>query len=371
MRLNWLRALLPQALTAYTAETPTGNALAALAIKSETGNYTYDSTRPALDLLKGTVAACINARASERGVLKFIVRENGQVTTRTRALANVLDTPNPVQSRVDFMECLSQFHDACGNATIYVVNGDGGLPAEWWIIPSFFVEPLFDNASDPVPAAYRWADGRVIAEDRSLIWIRNNSIKTAPYTGRGFLADQLDSAILYDLVVKGQKNWFYNGGAPNVAITAPKGTTMTLPEITAMQKLWHDKYNPATGSSNIGVLPDGMTVTNFGPAELNFQASKDELRDSIREALQTPKIILGDTDNVNHNNGQTALAMFERLVVLRWGQKVAAALQHYAKQHIGHGLTVEIDPEVTAGFTQLPASNTPTVEREFPFPAQN
>jgi hypothetical protein len=222
-----------------------------------------------------------------------------------------------------------------------------------WVIPSFYVVALFDDPADPVPSAYRWQDGRVIAETQNLCFIRQNSVKTAPYTGRGFLGECIDTAILYDTVVRSQKNWFASGGAPNIALVQPVGSILTAQQIADMQMMWNQKYNTATGTSNIAVLPDGVKPESFGPQEMNFNASKEELRDAIREYLQTPKIILGDTDNVNLNNGQTALAIFDRTVILRWAQKVASALQMYFQREYGNNFRVEVDKNVVAGLTQL------------------
>jgi hypothetical protein len=86
---------------------------------------------------------------------------------------------------------------------------------------------------------------------------------------------------------------------------------------------------------------------------MNFNTSKEELRDAIREYLQTPKIILGDTDNVNLNNGQTALAIFDRTVVLRWAQKTASALQAYFQREFGNKITVKVHKDVVTGLSQL------------------
>lgn len=345
---KWINNWLGSSVTATSATTPTGNEFAALATKSNTTNYAFHDSKSALELVKGTVTACLNAVASERGVLRFVCSDSD--------IQKVLDRPNQFQSRTDFMEMASLFHDATGEAVIFFVRVDGVIK-EAYVIPSFFVTPIFAEASDVTPAGYRWADGRVITEVANLCFIRNNSLKTAPYTGSGFLDDQYDSALLYDLVVRSQKNFFYTGGAPNVALTMKEGTAYTSDQIESIQKMWSDKFNPATGTTNIAVLPPGVEVKNFSTTELNFPASKNELRDEIREAFQVPKIILGDTDNVNHNNGQTALAMFERIKILRWGQKAADALQCYLQREVHSSITVTIDEQVIKTFTQLPTQN--------------
>ncbi len=342
-----------QSVTPAVGNAPTGNTLAALAIKADTLRYPFESSKSEVDYIQGTVAACLNARASERGVIKFIVREDGQETLTSKQLERVLNKPNPVQSRVDFMETCSHFHDCTGQAVLYFIRGDANLPAEIWVLPSFYVVALFEDAANPIPTSYRWADGRVITETENLCFVRQNSVKTAPYTGRGFLGDMIDNAILYDYVVSGQKNWFVSGGAPNVALVQPQGSILTSEQIGDMQKMWHDRYNPATGTSNIAVLPDGVKPENFGPQELNFNVSKDEIRDAIRESLQVPKIILGDTDDVNLNNGSTAMAIFDRTVVMRWGEKFANALECYFQENVNAKITVEIDPKVKDKFFEL------------------
>lgn len=325
-----------------------------MAIKSSTLPAAYSNSRPDTAFIQGTIATCLLARSQERGVLRFIVRERGLETTRSKKIQKVFDHPNPLQSRVEFNEQCSQFHDATGNAIILFIEGSDKLPIEMWCLPSFFVEALFEKTEDVVPHAYRWADGRVIADNKDLCFIRRTSVKTAPYVGLGYLTDQQMEMYLYDAIIKSQLNFFRVGGAPNVALVQPKDSMLTTEQVADIQAMWNAKYNPVDGISNIAVLPDGVEPKNFGPQEINYNASKAEVRDSIREGFQTPKIILGDTDNVNHNNGQTALAMFERLVVLRYGQKKANALEHYLQKAYGDHFTVTIDPQVSAGFTMLP-----------------
>lgn len=342
-----------QSVTASTTTTPQGSDLAALGIKTNTLNAPFEDTKSEVEYIQGTISACLNARAQERAALKFVVLQRGKPTATAKQLQRVLDFPNPVQSRVDFLESLSQFHDATGNGMIYFVLGDASLPAEMWILPTYYVVALFNEANDPVPTAYRLADGRVIASIENLCFIRQNSVKTAPYTGRGLLGDMINSAVLYDLVNRSQVNWFQMGGAPNIALVQPQGSILTEDQIAAIQKTWNDKYNTANGTSNIAVLPDGVKPENFGPQEMGFTKSKEEIRDAIREYLQTPKIILGDTDNVNLNNGQTALAIFDRTIVLRWGEKCASAFEHFFNREYGSGFTVTLDQGVAGSFAQI------------------
>src|SRR5271170_1278750 len=342
-----------QSVTQSTANAPQGSAGVALAIKTNTLNAPFESTKEDVDYIQGTITACLNARAQERGAIKFKVTQHGSANGMTaKMLQRVLDHPNPVQSRVDLLETCSHFHDTTGDAILYFVKGDGNLPAEVWCLPSFYCVALFDDPADPVPTGYRWADGRVILDTTALCFIRQNSVKTAPYTGSGMLSEMINTAMLYDFVTQGQKNWFLKGGAPNVALVQPQGSLLTSQQILDMQAMWANKYNGYNGTSNVAVLPDGVKPEHFGPAEMNFNASKEEIRDAIREFMQTPKIILGDTDNVNLNNGQTALAIFDRTIILRWAEKFCSALEHFFEQ-FGNNIKVELDPLFLRGMQQI------------------
>ena len=80
---------------------------------------------------------------------------------------------------------------------------------------------------------------------------------------------------------------------------------------------WESKYASPSNAGRIGLLPDGgeVQLLGSGAKELDFERSKSELRDAIREAFRVPKIVIGDTEQVNLANADTSYMVFLRDVV--------------------------------------------------------
>lgn len=310
------------------------------------------------ELIQGIVADCINIRASERTVLRFVVtvydRTDHPIAVQ---LQNMMDCPNPIQSSIDFIESASQSYDANGTAWIMLIADDKGIPCEQYVMPSNYVVPRFDASDAVIPIGYQWKDGRATVAPEDLVIIRRNSIKTEPYQGQGVTSDSKKTLNLLNSILLAQQNYFINGGAPNVAMMLPEGADLSPQAILLYQQMWNQKYNPTNQTTNIAILPGGATIKDFGTSEVDYNGTKESVKYDILQHFQTPLMMLGDVGDANFNNGQVAVAIFERSVVLRFGQKMAAAYQMRFRRNIGPMIKVIVDPEVIDSFTALSPMN--------------
>jgi HK97 family phage portal protein len=321
--------------------------------------HQYEGDEGLQELIQGTVSDCLTVRATERGQLKFIVKVGGSVDNEIAImLQSLLDNPNVVQPQDEFIEMASNHFDANGNVFIQLIYDDEGMPCEQWIMPSNYVAPRFDSPENPVPLGYQWKDGRAIVTPDQLVIMRKSNIKTSPYKGRGVLLESSSDIKLLNLINRSQENFFNRGGAPNVAIEIDsQDGDMSQESVQLWQDRWNQRYNGPQGTTNIAFIPAGAKVQNFGAQEMNYNASKQDIQNDICQHFQVPYMMLGDVGDANFNNGQVAVALFERNVVLRFGQKMASAYQFRFKANVHPLVTVEVDPKVIESFTQLSPIN--------------
>lgn len=318
--------------------------------------HSYDSTLSKRELIQSTAAVCLQARASERSVLRFDVREFAKETELSMAIADVLDNINDMQDRVEFYSLCSQMYDAEGNCAIMLVDDDKGIVKSQYLMPSAFFVPRFESTDNPIPIAWAWADSRAIVDPKDLVLLRRPSLLNGPYKGRGVLEDDELNLKLLDAVMRSQTSYYANGGAPNMGLEFPIGVGVGTDAAKTYRDLWRTRFGP-DGTANLAFAPDGGKFVNFGPPDMGHQKSRDQIAAGVRESFQIPRILLGDTDNVNHNNGQTAIAIFERTAVLRFGQALASAYQKAFRRRYHNFISITVSNEVIKGFTALPQNN--------------
>lgn len=337
--------------------------------------HQYEGDNNLQETIQGTISDCMAVRASERSVIKFIVSSKLSLDSELCAqLQDMMDQPNPVQSSIDFMESASHSFDANGSTFIMLINDAQGVACEQWIMPSNYVAPRFDSPENPIPLGYQWKDGRATIPPEQLVIVRRNSIKTSPYKGRGILLESKKQIELLDMIIMAQRNYFLRGGAPNVAIEFPLDAGISPARAREYQEIWSSRYNPLEGTTNVAMIPDAGKVVNFAPAEASYNVSLEKVQADLAKAFNVPLMLLGDIGDANFNNGQVAIAVFERTVVLRFAQKLAAAYQMRFRANYNKFITVEVDPAVIESFTQLSPINglqTPaTAQTEGPILSQ-
>ena len=134
-----------------------------------------------------------------------------------------------------------------------------------------------------------------------------------------------------------------NDSVQRAVLKFPPGTILTQTQMDEMRRTWEEKYQGAANSSKLAILPDGGEISSIsnGSKEIDFAKSRNVLRDAIREAFKVPKIVLGDTDNVNFSNAETSHNVFLRDVVDYALTKFSRALTRQLAAEFGANLVIE------------------------------
>jgi HK97 family phage portal protein len=310
----------------------------------------HDDARMNLPFIRESVSAAMHARSEAIGKGNFsafeyvrtdVVNPAKRALPYDHPLARILREPNPFMDLSDILELVSQWLDATGNALLLKVRNGFGAPQELWLLPalSFTIE----RGADELPSYYNFqpTGARIAASD--IIHIKRSDIRTAPFFGHSLLGDIIDTARTETALRMYQQRFFENDAVPRAVLRFPVGTLITDEQVQEVRKAWDEKYRGTANSNKLAILPDGgeLTPMTTGAKELDFSLSRSELRNTIREAFKVPKIVLGDTDEVNLSNAETSYNVFMRDVVDYALGKFARALTRQLGAEFAPNISIE------------------------------
>jgi HK97 family phage portal protein len=347
------------------------------------GNFGRENTMENLRMIRETVAICMHARSEAIGQGIFHAvgltdsakrianssapKLNHQLSTNhyqlpaDHPLERLLQNPNPIFDMSDLLELSSQWLDATGNSIWLKVRDGNGAVVELW--PASVLSFQIERGADGLPESYRFLPSNSIIPASDIIHIRRPDIRMSPFFGHGIISDILDTAKAETAVQLFQSRFFENDATPRAVLKWPPGALIGQDEMDRLRTAWESKYSSPANAGRIGILPDGGDVQLLGSSakELDFAKSKEELRDSIREAFRVPKIFFGDTENVNLANAETSYTVFMRDVVEHSLAKHARALTR--------GLANEFDaPERSSATGRFIAKQTLVIQHESVIP---
>jgi HK97 family phage portal protein len=293
-----------------------------------------DTAEENLRYISETVAAAMRARCEAIGKGRFTaliesLSSEGIVNTplgTDHPLVRLLREPNPISDLGELLELVSQWLDATGNALLLKVRGDDGLPKELWVLPS--VGFRITMGDDHLPAEYLFYPNETRIPASDIIHIKRSDIRSAPYYGHSLIGDIIDTARTDAALRYYQQKYLENDAVPKAVLTFPEGTSLGADQLRELQQAWEEKFRGIGNASRLAILPDGgeISMLTSGAKEMDFGKSRSAIRDAIREAFRVPKIVLGDTDDVNLSNAETSYAVFLRDVVDYALEKISRAL---------------------------------------------
>ena len=180
---------------------------------------------------------------------------NGEVLEKSDML-ELLDHPNPMQGRDEFIEALFGWLLVTGNAYIYEISPEDGLnkgkPAELWLLPSHLTEILGGGMTNPI-AGYRVNIGAGMSMPIPANKVRHLRFwnPSTDQSGSQLYGQSPMSAALLTIQASnsGYKalNKAYQNGAPAGILTGTKDEAFeyTKAQVDDMQERFSRKYGGA------------------------------------------------------------------------------------------------------------------------------
>lgn len=215
---------------------------------------------------------------------------------------NILKNINPFMNRFDFLELLDLFLELVGNAYIYVLTNNLGIPEQLWLLPPDRVYV--------VPSKEKWIEGYIFRRlDGTEIPFTINEIihikfinPKNPYYGWAPLEAVSESYNTDQRYRTYETTLLDNNGVPPIALVAPKDATYTDADFRRILTRWNKTYN-GSNQGKTAWLEAGFDIKqlNVSPKEMGYVVGRKWTRDEIAAAFGLP-ITKIDPSQVRANN---------------------------------------------------------------------
>jgi len=221
---------------------------------------------------------------------------------------NLWKRPNPFWTGHDFREMGWQFMELVGEWYWVINRGVSGigLPLEMWTVRPDRMTPVPDKKNFLAGWVYTGPNGEQVPLQCSEVIQMKYPDPSDPYRGlspvQALLAD-IDSA---KYTAEWSRNFFLNSATPGGIVTFTK--RLSDEEFNEFSARWREQHQGVARGHRVGVLEQGATWTpnTMTMNDMQFVDLSKISRDKIREAYRIHQAMLGNSDDVNRANAQTA-----------------------------------------------------------------
>ncbi len=249
---------------------------------------------------------------------------------RTQVLQNAAlqlwSNPNPFQTRYEFCEAFQQHLELCGEAW-WVLGRDGtSFPTSMWCVNPAKMEPVPSEANFLAGYVYHGPNGELVPlELDDVIFIRIPD-PGDPYRGMSPIASIMPNIEGMRHATEYQRNFFYNGAQPDGLIQVDH--RLSDEEFDELSARWREGHLGIARAHRVAFLENNATwVPNaMTHRDMEFATLRTMSRDEIREAFGLHKSMIGNSDDVNRANAQTAQEVFGQWKILPRLNRIKEAL---------------------------------------------
>lgn len=276
--------------------------------------------------------------------------EGGKVLIRINTFLDRLDKPNKYQSKFQFLYQFYGFLLSTGAAYIYIERLSSGRWTEMHIIPSNYVQPIYEKTFSG-PARFLITDSGRIIERKNMLFVFMEGLSyeqvgvgesgNSPMNSLRTVTQKTQDIDKADLAT------IQNGGVSG--IITDKSTDIAMDEVqrAKAEKLLEEKaYAPRNKgkwfltSGDVSFIPLGLS-----PVDLNLYAANTQVLRDICIVYNIPFIIF-DMSNTNASFG-TALKEAKKQAymdcILPAVELMTDGFNHYGLDGFGQGIWIECD----------------------------
>src|SRR6266487_870779 len=216
--------------------------------------------------------------------------------------------PNPFMTGADFREIGWQHMELAGEWYWVMNRGPSGtgIPIEMWPVRPDRMEPVPDRKEFLAGWVYTGPNGEQVPLQTSEIIQLKYPHPTDPY--RGLSAVQ---SILLDIdaarySAEWSRNFFLNSAQPGGIVTFSK--RLTDDEFEEFTSRWREQHQGVARGHRVGVLEQGASwqPNTYSMRDMQFGELRKVTSDMIRQGYRIHQAMLGNSDDANRANAQTA-----------------------------------------------------------------
>jgi HK97 family phage portal protein len=216
--------------------------------------------------------------------------------------------PNDFATGNDFREVGWQFMELVGEWYWVLDRGPSGkgVPIAMWNVRPDRMEPVPDRQKYLAGWIYSGPNGEQVPLDTSEVIQMRYPHPTDFYRGMSPIQSIMANIDSQRYTAEWSRNFFLNSATPGGIVTFSK--RLTDDEFDEFSDRWREQHQGLARGHRVGVLEQGATWTQntYTMRDMQFAELSKVDRDIIREAYRIHQAMLGNSDDVNRANAQTA-----------------------------------------------------------------
>lgn len=296
---------------------------------------------------------CIKEISDAIGGLKWNVvnKRTGRILDK-HPLLDLLQRPNPGQSKTSFFTTLSSFKQISGNSYVQAVGPDNGSPRELYVLPptKMTVVPG-DNIQMPKRFEFRpnKDTSTVIKFDIDQVtgYSEVMHLKTFnplnEWYGQSPLASAAFSIDLHNQSSEWNMKLLQNGARPSGALIAKDG--LATEQRAIVKETFRESYSGARNAGKPLVMEGDITWIDMmlSPRDMDYLESRNVSSRDIATAFRVPPILLNMGSDTTYANMQEArLSMVENTIIPE-ANLLQDELNHWLVPMFGDNIEIQYD----------------------------
>ena len=268
------------------------------------------------------VYACIRLIATAVAGIEwdvFTVRNGERELVEGHPLNDLMDHPNPFQSRYTFFETFISHLMLDGNGYIEKTGPDSGpnarVPKELYVLRPDRMKVEYDAKGYPLKYVYTHDAGSVEmkAEDilhKRLFHPENDFYGLSPIKAGAYSVDIANEARSWNMAL------LQNAGRPSGAVQTE--AQLTDDQYETLRARLNERHAGATNAGRIAILEGGLSWQEMGlsPQEMAWEQTLKMTTREICAVFHVPPELIGDHEHATYSNYQEARKAFYEETVL-------------------------------------------------------
>lgn len=308
---------------------------------------------------------CIKMIAEGCGSIQFTLQAQGKDASEEHPLLKLLNRPNPMMARSEFIEAVMSYRLVSGNSYIEAVSkaDQGGIVVPDMMPPRelFTYRPdkmQIISAANGYPGEYRYTNGsqtvRFVVDsingNSQILHLRNFNplnhwLGLSPIEAAAYSIDQHNQAGAWNQAL------LQNGARPSGALIVKMDSngsgTITDEQYNRLNAQLEEKYSSAKNAGRPMILEGGMEwhEMSLSPRDMDFLECKNSSARDIALAFGVPPMLLGiPGDNTYSNMQEARLALWEDTIIPLF-RHLVGELNHWLAPRFGNGLVIGYDDD--------------------------
>lgn len=269
-------------------------------------------------------------KPSRDGRVRYTTGDQGsdqRVEVLQHQALNVWNSPNKFFTRSEFVETYQSHLELTGEGW-WVIQRDprATFPTGIWPVRPDRIAPVPSRDEFLAGYIYTGPTGeRVPLGVEDVIQLKYPN-PLDPYRGLGPVQSVLVDIDAMRYGAEWNRNFFINSATPGGIITV--NSNLSDDEFNQMSARWRESHQGVARAHRVAILEGGAqwTERNYSMRDMQFSELRAVSRDVLREAWGLHKSMLGNSDDVNRANSETAEEVFGRWQVIPRLERTKAAL---------------------------------------------